>query len=243
MTKEIYTYFSEKDSSYLNKARLFYGLYIMIFISLIVLMFVYQIYSYFVTLMIIIGVMYFLYRLVFFDFIFYIGKRNDFKRIKLMKRFDIVDEVIEYFSDDVYKNLFDDDYVIIHKNDVYVLAKIELEDTIYTLGLAVYQLDKATDEVSHLGMLEEKIKAIEDIDEKVVGTILEHYNLKNISIAVLPDHPVPVKLRHHTRDAVPLMIYKPGKKGEKILYSEKTAKKGSIGLLKGQEFMDLFLKS
>ena len=148
MTKEIYTYFSEKDSSYLNKARLFYGLYIMIFISLIVLMFVYQIYSYFVTLMIIIGVMYFLYRLVFFDFIFYIGKRNDFKRIKLMKRFEIVDEVIEYFSDDVYKNLFDDDYVIIHKNDVYVLAKIELEDTIYTLGLAVYQLDKATDEVS-----------------------------------------------------------------------------------------------
>ncbi len=147
MTKESYTYFSEKDPSYFKKAILFYGLYITIFVALTYLMFVYQIHSYFVTLIIILVVMYFLFRLVFYNYIYYITKHSNIKRIKLMKRFEIVDEVIKYFSDDVYKNLFDDDFMIIHKNDVYVLAKTELGNTIYTLGLAVYQLDNTTDEV------------------------------------------------------------------------------------------------
>jgi len=147
MTKESYIYFSEKDTNYLNKARLLFGLYIAIFVSLIVLMFIYQIYSYFVTFIIILVIMYFLYRLVFLDYIYYIRKLGDLKRIKLMKRFDLVDDVLEYFSGEIYKQLFDDDFLIIHKNDAYVLAKTELEDSIYALGLAVYNMDNSTDEV------------------------------------------------------------------------------------------------
>ena len=147
MTKESYIYFSEKDLDYLNKAKLLFGLYIAIFVSLIVLMFVYQIYSYFVTFIIVLLIMYLLYRFVFLDYIYYIRKLGELKRIKLMKRFDLVDDVLEYFSGEIYKQLFDDDFLIIHKNDAYVLAKIELEDSIYALGLAVYNMDNSTDEV------------------------------------------------------------------------------------------------
>ena len=147
MTKESYIYFSEKDLDYLNKAKLLFGLYIAIFVSLIVLMFVYQIYSYFVTFIIVLLIMYLLYRFVFLDYIYYIRKLDNLKRIRLMKRFDLVDDVLEYFSGEIYKQLFDDDFLIIHKNDAYVLAKIELEDSIYALGLAVYNMDNSTDEV------------------------------------------------------------------------------------------------
>lgn len=148
MTKESYIYYSEKPENYLKKARLFYSLFISIFAALIVLMFVYQIYSYFVNLIIIGLVMYFLYKLVFFDFIYYIRKHNDIKRIELMKKFNLKDEVIEFFSGEIYRNLYDYDFTILNKNDVYVLAKIDIENSISSLGLAVYLLDNVSEEIS-----------------------------------------------------------------------------------------------
>ena len=77
MTKEDYIYFSEKDSKYLNKARLFYILFIAIFLSLIAFMFIYQIYSYFVTMLIIFFIMTLFYRFVFYEYIYYVRKHND----------------------------------------------------------------------------------------------------------------------------------------------------------------------
>lgn len=148
MTKDSYNYFIEKGTNFLQKARLFYVLFISIFITLVALMFIYQIYSYFVTLIIIIIVMYFLYRFVFVDYIYFVNNYNNIQRIKLMKNFELSDEVLEYFSGEVFKQLYDDDYIILHKNDVYVLARNSMEGTIYDIGVAVYQLDNSTSEVS-----------------------------------------------------------------------------------------------
>jgi len=148
MTKEIYTYYSEKDSKYLKKAKIFYGLFITIFLLLIVQMFLYQLQSYFINFLLIIIVMFFLYKLVFFEFIFYVRKQNNFKRIELMKIFDINDSVLEFFTGDVYQQLYDYDFTILNKNDVYVLAKTELDNTINSLGLAVYSLDFVSEAVS-----------------------------------------------------------------------------------------------
>ncbi len=92
--------------------------------------------------------MYFLYKLVFFDFIYYLRKRSDFKRIELMKKFDINDSVLEFFSGEIYQQLYDYDFTILNKNDVYVLAKSKIENSISSLGLAVYLLDKASEEVA-----------------------------------------------------------------------------------------------
>lgn len=72
----------------------------------------------------------------------------------------------------------------------------------------VYVHVEAPDEAGHAGDLNEKIKAIELFDEQVVGTILEQGDrLGEYRILLMPDHPTPVKLRTHTQDPVPYVLY------------------------------------
>ncbi len=72
----------------------------------------------------------------------------------------------------------------------------------------VYVHVEAPDEAGHSGNMEEKITAIERFDEQVVGTIVASLDaIGDCRILVLPDHPTPVKLRTHTRDAVPYILY------------------------------------
>jgi 2,3-bisphosphoglycerate-independent phosphoglycerate mutase len=61
-------------------------------------------------------------------------------------------------------------------------------------------------------------------------------------MALLPDHPTPWKIRTHTRDAVPFVIYRPGETPDEVTeYSEQTAAKGSYGTVEGNQFMKKFL--
>jgi 2,3-bisphosphoglycerate-independent phosphoglycerate mutase len=68
---------------------------------------------------------------------------------------------------------------------------------------------EAPDEAGHEGNVKHKIKAIEDFDRLVVGTILgkvKSQKLK-VKILVLPDHPTPIKYKTHTAADVPFVIY------------------------------------
>jgi 2,3-bisphosphoglycerate-independent phosphoglycerate mutase len=107
----------------------------------------------------------------------------------------------------------------------------------------VYIHVEAPDEAGHEGLVEEKIKAIEDIDEKIVSRILEEMEGKEYKMAVLPDHATPIDVRTHTSEPVPFAIYSSpgGKKGDGIGYSEKNAANGSYGLIEGRDFMDLLI--
>ncbi|MCH4888513.1 cofactor-independent phosphoglycerate mutase [Acidaminobacter sp. JC074] len=73
----------------------------------------------------------------------------------------------------------------------------------------VYLHLEATDECSHQGNLDEKIEAIEIIDKKVVKFLIDELNKKgeDYKMMILPDHPTPVRLRTHTSNPVPYMIY------------------------------------
>ncbi len=148
MTKEGYLYYSEKPENFPKKAKLYTWLYYLIFGLLIVLMFVYPIYSYFANLVLIGFVMYFLYKLVFFDFIFYTRKKDDFERIKLMKIFPVNDHVLEFFSGDIHVNLYEYDYDILIKTNVYLLAKSKIENSILGIGLAVYLKDNENEAIT-----------------------------------------------------------------------------------------------
>jgi len=104
----------------------------------------------------------------------------------------------------------------------------------------VYLHVEAPDETSHMGDLKLKIKAIEDFDKRVVGRFLS--KTEDVAIAVLPDHYVPLKLRKHTRDAVPFLIYKPGSEADSVnTFDEESCKKGSYGLLEKDGFVKEFL--
>ncbi len=106
----------------------------------------------------------------------------------------------------------------------------------------VYVHVESIDEASHAGDLEMKIKTIEEFDEKVLGTLLD--SGEEFTIAVLPDHMTPVKTKTHAKGPVPFAVYSPnGGRGDNIKFDESSAKNGSAGLLKGEEFMQFLLKS
>jgi 2,3-bisphosphoglycerate-independent phosphoglycerate mutase len=91
---------------------------------------------------------------------------------------------------------------------------------------------EAPDEAGHLGSLEEKVKAIERVDE-MIGTIMAGFDGV---IAVLPDHATPIRLKTHTRGPVPCAVLGKGK-DETEVFSEEAAANGSLGMIQG----DLFL--
>lgn len=104
---------------------------------------------------------------------------------------------------------------------------------------------EAPDEAGHQGELETKIKAIEEIDEKVVGEVMRGLEeFPEYGVMVLADHPTPLSLRTHTAEPVPFCIYKNGaleKKESQGEFSESFAAKG-IFLEEGYRLMDYFLK-
>ena len=98
----------------------------------------------------------------------------------------------------------------------------------------VYMHVEAPDEAGHMGSVEEKVRAIERLDE-AIGIILER---PETVVAVLPDHPTPIRCRTHTADPVPFAVLGKGKDGVKG-FSEREARKGSFGLMEGAAFLPM----
>ena len=66
---------------------------------------------------------------------------------------------------------------------------------------------EAPDEAGHMGSIEEKIKAVENINSKMLPVIMEGLEeFKDYRILVTPDHPTPVYLRTHVAEPVPAII-------------------------------------
>ncbi len=110
----------------------------------------------------------------------------------------------------------------------------------------VYLHVEASDEAGHEGDYDLKLKTIEYLDSRIVKFIVDETARMDepVAIAVLPDHPTPWKLKTHTRDAVPFLIYYPGIQPDEVqCYDEISAKKGDYGVLKSQQLMEELLKA
>ncbi len=105
---------------------------------------------------------------------------------------------------------------------------------------------EAPDEAGHAGDLKNKIKAIEDFDELLVGNIM--HGMKQFDeyrILVLPDHPTPIEIRTHSNEAVPFVLYdnRSERTDGPVLYDEHIADRSDILVFKeGHTLMDHFLK-
>lgn len=68
---------------------------------------------------------------------------------------------------------------------------------------------EAPDEMGHQGSAERKVQAIEYLDARVVAPLAKALDEKGVSyrMLILPDHPTPVRVRTHTSDSVPYMLY------------------------------------
>ena len=109
----------------------------------------------------------------------------------------------------------------------------------------VYVHIEAPDEMGHQGSAGDKIRAIESIDEKIIGPVTEALKEKNIDcrMLILPDHPTPVRVRTHTSDPVPYMLYDSTAdlEGQEV-YSEKTGRDTGIYLEDGYRLIDHLLQ-
>lgn len=105
----------------------------------------------------------------------------------------------------------------------------------------VYLHIEASDEAGHEGDYKLKTKTIEYLDSRVVKTIYEATKdwEEPITIAILPDHPTPCRLRTHTNNPIPFLIYRSNGDSDDVkVYDEFESAKGAYGLLVGREFMD-----
>ena len=102
---------------------------------------------------------------------------------------------------------------------------------------------EAPDEASHVKNPKLKVKTIEDLDKRLLGRLLE--NLKEpYAIAILPDHPTPIKIGTHTREPVPFAIRSPRLKADNVKeFDELSAKKGGFGSVEQEGIVTLLLSS
>ncbi|MDW7731030.1 MAG: cofactor-independent phosphoglycerate mutase [Methanolobus sp.] len=106
---------------------------------------------------------------------------------------------------------------------------------------------EAPDEAGHMGNVQAKIQAIEDFDEKVVGTVLKaakEYS-EDVTIMVLPDHPTPIALRTHTSVPIPFAVYSTtGDKPDAAkAFDEESVKNGSFGTVYAADLIGILIDS
>lgn len=109
----------------------------------------------------------------------------------------------------------------------------------------VYIHMEAPDECGHHGDAKNKIYSIEQIDEKVVKTVVEGLKSRGEDFAVLiaPDHPTPISIMTHCSDPVPYLLYNSKKayQSTATAYDEEQAEKTGNTVEVGYELMKKLL--
>ena len=100
---------------------------------------------------------------------------------------------------------------------------------------------EAPDEMGHQGSVERKVQAIQYLDTEVIGPAVEKLTASGeaFRLLVLPDHPTPIRVRTHTSDSVPYMLYDSTAPQEHTWnYSEKEGKASGIFVAQGHKLID-----
>ncbi|MGA2199054.1 MAG: alkaline phosphatase family protein [Nitrososphaerales archaeon] len=109
--------------------------------------------------------------------------------------------------------------------------KAEIFDRELAEGTLVYAHIKGPDEFGHDGDAAGKKKNIETIDEVFFGAIASKG--ADARLVVSCDHSTPCVLKAHSSDPVPLLVTAAERDPDCCRFTERDAKKGSLGILKG----------
>ena len=68
---------------------------------------------------------------------------------------------------------------------------------------------EAPDEMGHQGKIAEKVKSIEYLDSRLIALVKQAMEQagEDYRMLILPDHPTPIRIRTHTGDPVPYLLY------------------------------------
>jgi len=103
---------------------------------------------------------------------------------------------------------------------------------------------EAPDEMGHQGSIEKKVQAIEYLDKRVIGPLTQKLEdaKADYRLLVLPDHPTPIRVRTHTAENVPYLLYdSTAKKDRDQSYGEREALRSGILEKKGHKLIDRLL--
>ena len=104
---------------------------------------------------------------------------------------------------------------------------------------------EAPDEMGHQGLVNEKIQAIEYLDQRIVKLLVEEFEKagEDYRMLVLPDHPTPIRVRTHTANPIPYLLYDSRKQlGSQEKYCEAVAAANGIALEEGYQLIDHLLE-
>ena len=99
---------------------------------------------------------------------------------------------------------------------------------------------EAPDEMGHQGSVQRKVKAIEYLDERVIRRVKDALDEsgEDYRMLVMPDHPTPIRVRTHTSDPVPYLLYDSRYVVPQALYyNEADAKQSGIFINPGHELI------
>ncbi len=116
------------------------------------------------------------------------------------------------------------------------LAALETHDIVYThVG--------AGEPVSLQGMIDDKVDAIEDFDEKIVGPLVQHAELQgNVRVLVTENHMSSVDLMRYKKSPVPYVMYPAKASGDSPKgFDEELISDGSAPVASGQELIRLLI--
>lgn len=110
----------------------------------------------------------------------------------------------------------------------------------------VYIHVEAPDEMGHQGEMHHKIQAIENIDAKVLSTIKKKMDAsgEDYRLLVLPDHPTPIRIRTHTAEPVPYVLYDSRRQAKKLAkFNEKEAAASGNYEPHGHKLIDMLIEA
>jgi len=96
---------------------------------------------------------------------------------------------------------------------------------------------EAPDEAAHNGSIDDKIEAIQRIDQEMVSQ-LRAWQRGKLRLLIMPDHATPIKVRTHTDDLVPFLLWGEGFKATGTTrLTETEAKNGGTHIEEGHDIM------
>ena len=105
---------------------------------------------------------------------------------------------------------------------------------------------EAPDEMGHQGLVKEKVQSIEYLDSRVIAPIMKAMEEagEDYRMLVLPDHPTPIRIRTHSSDPVPYVLYDSTRQEKKqARYTEAEAKATGTFVPHGYELLATLLHS
>jgi 2,3-bisphosphoglycerate-independent phosphoglycerate mutase len=110
----------------------------------------------------------------------------------------------------------------------------------------VYIHVEAPDECGHRFEMENKVRSLEIIDEKILKRVCEYLDQsgEDYKIMILPDHATPLALKTHVSDPVPFLIYQKSKakdNPEMDIFDEQHAKQTGVSVPFGPGLLSEFI--